>query len=717
MPPIRTEDLRERALMLLRRFYGYSSFRPGQWEVIQALCNGRDAVVLMPTGGGKSLCYQLPALIAPRGCAVVVSPLIALMNDQVAGLVANGIPAAAVHSNQDEASNREIMEAVGAGKIKLLYISPERLLADMDRWNRQLPVSLFAIDEAHCISQWGHDFRPVYTSLKLVKEKWPSVPVVALTATADRMTRDDIVAHLGLRNPFCYLGSFDRPNLSLRVYPNPGLPKRVAYICGLVRKYPNDCGIVYCLSRKNAENMTRQLQARGIRVACYHAGMSPEQRRLAQRAFANGSVQAVCATVAFGMGIDKSNIRWVVHNNLPANIESYYQEIGRAGRDGLPAEATLFYSYADIITHRQFIEGSGRQAVNTEKLRRMESYARARVCRRRILLSYFSEEMVHDCGNCDVCINPPHRFDGTVTAQKALSAAMRTGQRVGIFTLVDILRGSGRADIRRQGFDTIKTFGAGADLSQEEWMDYVGQMIQLGLFEIAYDKGNRLHVTPYGERVLYGRETIELSRYVPLKNATEEAAALFRPEELASADEKVSKSLFEQLKAVRMGVARREKIPAYRVFTDASLQDMAARKPLTMEQFLNIHGVGEKKAGHYAETFITAIRRFQGLEHELPEGQLLKRCLLLFNEGSGVGSIARELGLTDESVRKLLARLIEENFITHFGALLTPADYKTLLAILEESGRNLAEASAIAESRGHAPGLMDIALAIHRANH
>ena len=599
--------LYDRALALLKRFYGYNSFRPGQWEVIRAVASGRDAVVLMPTGGGKSLCYQLPALLAEKGCAVVVSPLIALMNDQVMALQANGIPAAAVHSNNTETYNREVMEGVFAGKIKLLYISPERLMTDMDRWSSDMAISLFAIDEAHCISQWGHDFRPVYTSLSAIKERRPDVPVVALTATADRLTRDDIVAQLRLRDPYCHLGSFDRPNLTLRAFPNPGPAKRVAYIIGMVRKNPHDSGLAYCLSRKSAESLDQKLRARGIRSCCYHAGLSAEAREEAHRAFLHGTVQVVCATVAFGMGVDKGNIRWVVHNNMPANIESYYQEIGRAGRDGMPAEATLFHSYSDIVTIRQFIEDSGRVAVNTEKLRRMDAYAHARVCRRRILLSYFSEEAVHDCGNCDICLNPPRRLDGTILAQKALSGVMRTGGKIGVFTLVDILRGSMRQEIRREGYDRLKTYGVGADLSREEWLDYVGQMIQLGVFEIAYDRGNVLVVTPLGLRILRGEEKLELSEYVPPEAAAREAAkaAPVLAEELRPLDE----GLLTRLKRVRMELARAEGRPPFMIFSDATLKDMAQRRPRTLADFYEVSGVGDVKARKYGARFLEEINK------------------------------------------------------------------------------------------------------------
>lgn len=597
--------LASEALALLRRFYGYTAFRPGQAEVIDALCSGRDALVLMPTGGGKSLCYQLPALLSD-GLCLVVSPLIALMDDQVSALIANGIPAAAIHSNRPEGEQREALAHAREGRVKLLYTSPERLMADIDAWSRSLPIRFVAIDEAHCISQWGHDFRPVYTALSCIKEKMPGVPMVALTATADRLTRDDIAAQLGLRDPLMWTGSFDRPNISIDVRPDPGKNGRLRCIRDMIAKYPDDSGIVYCLSRKNAESMTQSLRAAGVRAVCYHAGLSPAIREQAQRAFINGDVSVVCATVAFGMGIDKSNIRWVVHNNMPGNIESYYQEIGRAGRDGMPAETVMFHSVGDIISLRRFIDesDSSRRSVNTEKLARMQAFADASVCRRRMLLSYFGQEMVHDCGNCDVCRSAPVRFDGTVVAQKAISAVLRTECRVGAYMLADILRGVTRYDIRQHGFDRIRTFGAGADLTAPEWNYYISQMIQLGLLDIAYDDHNHLRPTPYGMRVVHGTEQVMLARFEPKKAAPRKKAAAPRA---VNPDE----ALLSRLKAVRRTEAGRIKMPAYMIFSDASLADMAARRPHTLEEFLQVHGAGEAKTRRFGPLFLEAIRVFE----------------------------------------------------------------------------------------------------------
>jgi ATP-dependent DNA helicase RecQ len=425
----------------LKKFFGYDTFRPMQADIVQTILNGRDVLVIMPTGGGKSICYQIPALVM-EGICIVVSPLIALMKDQVEGLRANGVPAAFLNSSISYEEQRKVEERAYDGHLKLLYVSPEKLLsAGFFNFLKGLKINLFAIDEAHCISSWGHDFRPEYAQLRYLKEQFPEVPVVALTATADRATRKDIVLQLALPDPETFIASFDRPNLSLAVRPGQ---QRLKQIIDFIKERPGQSGIVYCLSRKETEDVALGLQNQGIKAEFYHAGLSPDRRDKVQTAFIKDSTPIIVATIAFGMGIDKSNIRWVIHYNLPKNMEGYYQEIGRAGRDGLNSDTLLFYSYGDLMRLQSMITESGQAELMQAKLDRMQQYAEASMCRRRILLSYFGEDLGKDCGNCDVCLHPPQRFDGTVLAQKALSAVARTQERIGVIMLVDILRGSQR---------------------------------------------------------------------------------------------------------------------------------------------------------------------------------------------------------------------------------------------------------------------------------
>lgn len=698
--------LRNEAEALLARFFGYKSFRPGQYEVIEAVASGRDAVVIMPTGGGKSMCYQIPALLAHNGCAVVVSPLIALMQNQTDALMANGIPAAAVHSNQDEAVNIAIFDAAFKGKIKLLYISPERLLSEIDRFNA-IPVSLFAIDEAHCISQWGHDFRPDYTALSIIKRSFPKTPVIALTATADRLTRQDIAQMLGLSNPFCLTGSFDRPNISLKVLNNPGKKDRMRYIADMAARYPQDSGIVYCLSRKNAESTTEALKLMGLDVACYHAGMSAVDREKALKDFLNGSIRIICATVAFGMGIDKSNIRWVIHCNIPGNIESYYQEIGRAGRDGLPAQAVMFYSYGDIITRHSFVEQSALQAINMQKLKQMQDYAEASVCRRRILLSYFGQEMTHNCGNCDNCREPRRRFDGTIIAQKALSAIMRTKEQIGINTLTGILKGANRADIRLAGYDRLPTFGCGADLATAQWNDYITQLIQLGAIEIMYERGGKLSATPFGLRLLRGLDKIDLTESMPRKSA-KEAARESRKKIKEERDPETS--LFEQLKATRQKIAREENLPAYIIFSDATLLEMAQKKPVDIESLLDVSGVGETKSIRFGKQFLSTIRKFCGLAATV-KGTSMRETLTLFNAGYTTEQIAEAKNLKLFTVMGHLAKLIEEGLVNDYHRIITADTYRIITAALAAANQEIT-----LELRQQFPsGEIGIVLAINRA--
>ena len=433
-------------LQILKKYYGYDTFRLQQAEIIDTIISGRDCLVLMPTGGGKSLCYQIPAIIK-GGTTVVVSPLLALMKDQVDTLDSNGIPAAMLNSLQNETETVKVKIAARRGDLRLLYISPERLMGEIDGLLREMNISLFAIDEAHCISQWGHDFRPEYNRLSVLKKYFPKVPLMALTATADKLTREDIVTQLAMDNPQVFISSFDRPNLTLSVRKNLNKKQKLSAILSFIEQHPRQSGIIYCMSRNSTEILVRELSQYGISVTAYHAGLSSRERETAQQAFLNDRVQIICATIAFGMGIDKSNVRWVIHYNMPKSIECYYQEIGRAGRDGMKGDTLLFYSLGDVVMLSKFAEESGQKKINLEKLRRMQQYAESPICRRRILLSYFGETVDHDCGNCDVCKNPPQRFDGSVLAQKALSAIVRTEQQVTFNLLIDVLRGSNKAEI------------------------------------------------------------------------------------------------------------------------------------------------------------------------------------------------------------------------------------------------------------------------------
>lgn len=601
-------------LQTLKTYFGYDSFRPLQEEIIRHILDGNDALVLMPTGGGKSICYQLPALLR-EGTAVVVSPLISLMKDQVEALCANGISAGALNSSNDETENAALRRACMEGKLKLLYISPEKLLAEANYLLRDMHISLFAIDEAHCISQWGHDFRPEYAQMGILHQQFPHVPIIALTATADKITREDIIGQLHLNHPRTFISSFDRPNLSLTVKRGYQQKEKSKTILDFIARHPGESGIIYCMSRSKTESVAQMLQKQGIRTAVYHAGLSPSLRDEAQDDFINDRVQVVCATIAFGMGIDKSNVRWVIHYNLPKSIESFYQEIGRAGRDGLPSDTVLFYSLADLILLTKFATESGQQNINLEKLQRMQQYAESDICRRRILLSYFGEIADHDCGNCDVCKNPPERFDGTVIVQKALSAIVRTDQQIGTGVLVDILRGNMSPEVVGKGYQQLKTFAAGRDVPARDWHDYLLQMLQLGYFEIAYNENNHLKITSAGSDVLFGRATARLvvirrEETNETKRGRKRKAPVPAQELPLGLPNTENEALFEALRKLRKRLADEEALPAYIVLSDKVLHLLSTSRPTNLEEFGNISGIGEHKKKKYGKEFINLIRKY-----------------------------------------------------------------------------------------------------------
>ena len=636
----------DKAYQLLKYVYGYDSFRPLQKDIIDHVVSGRDALVLMPTGGGKSICYQIPALLL-EGVAIVVSPLISLMKDQVDALQANGVAADAINSSNEDCVNRNIRERGQKGELKILYISPERLMTDIPWLQRCVKVSMIAIDEAHCVSQWGHDFRPEYTQLGVLKECFSEVPILALTATADKVTKADIVEQLRLHEPRIFISSFDRPNLSLDVRKAYRKRERMRTILNVIGRHHDENGIIYCLSRKSTEDLAADLKYNGIAVGVYHAGLSSEERTRVQDDFINDRIHVICATIAFGMGIDKSNIRFVIHNNLPKSIESFYQEIGRGGRDGLPTETILFYNLQDLITLRSFAEKSGQREINIEKLNRMQEYAEAQVCRRRILLNYFGEISECHCGNCDVCKNPPQHFDGSILVQKALSAIKRCNEEIGFSVVTNILKGSFSPAVVAKGYDKLRTFGVGHDIPANDWHAYLLQMLQMGYIEIAYNEDKHLKVTSLGEDILYGRKQAQLSVIVreDLRVTKRKRTSTISESSMNTVSD--DDLLFEKLRILRKTIADEIKKPAYIVLSDKSLRSLVSEKPTNLFQFGNAYGIGEYKKMQFGERFVNLICNHLGVSYS-PEPLVLPvKSQNADENGEVTSSIKSELSYMD----------------------------------------------------------------------
>jgi ATP-dependent DNA helicase RecQ len=638
----------------LKAVFGYSTFRPQQQAVVTHILEKKDTIVLMPTGGGKSICFQLPALLF-EGTTLVVSPLISLMKDQVEALRSNGVSAAFYNSSIDDIEKQHIVQQAKKGAYKLLYMAPETLFTALNSWLSMVNIQLIAIDEAHCVSMWGHDFRPEYTQIHTLRSYWKDIPFVALTATADKATRKEIETKLGLISPKTFLSSFDRPNLKLNVRGNLPKQKKQLEVLDFIEARAGQSGIIYCLSRKETEEWSDYLVQNNVPCAHYHAGLTNDERAKIQEDFIHDRTPVITATIAFGMGIDKSNVRWVIHNNLPKNLEGYYQEIGRGGRDGLPTETILYYNMRDVKLLADFAQDSPHKNVLIEKLNRMLQYAESKTCRRKTLLSYFSENLEKNCGNCDVCLNPPKFFDGTVLAQKALSGMKRTDEKVGMNLLIQFLRGAKTAEIYSNNFQTLKTYGVGSELSNEQWHHYLVQLLNIGAIEIAYDDHFHLRSTEFGERILFGKQMVHLAHY-EAENKKER-----NTEKRKSNKKEVdpTDALFESLRKLRKKIADEEAVPAYIIFSDATLQDMVNKMPSNRLQFLDVSGVGQQKMENYGDEFIKAIARFKDRQ----DGETtLEKTYRLYNSGLTIEQIAEERAMQPTTIYSHLAQLYSDGF-------------------------------------------------------
>ncbi len=665
---------------ILKSTFGYDQFRYSQQEIIQDLLDGKDALVLMPTGGGKSLCYQIPALVRD-GTAIVISPLIALMQDQVDALIQLGVKAAFLNSSMSHEEANEVEQQLLSNELDIVYIAPERLLTNytlalLDR----CALALFAIDEAHCVSQWGHDFRPEYQRLTVLHERFPAIPRIALTATADQRTRDEIISQLQLEQANVFINSFDRPNIHYSISEGNNPKNRLWRF--LQDKHPNDAGIVYCLSRKKVEAIAEWLVDQGRIALPYHAGLSSEVRQQNQQRFLREDGIIIVATIAFGMGIDKPDVRFVAHLNLPKSIEAYYQETGRAGRDGEPANAWMAYGLQDVITLRQFMQNSNAnevyKRVEHHKLESMLGLCELITCRRHTLLAYFDETSTENCDACDNCLSPPEKWNGTEAAQKALSSIYRTEQRFGVNYIIDILLGKSDERIQRNGHDQISTFAIGKDLTATEWRSVFRQLIALGFIDIDIERHGALRLTEKCRPVLRGEQQLELRKLSVEEKASKEKKqkSTVRPQD---------EELWEALRSLRMKIASEAGVPPYVIFHDATLQEMLKKRPQSLDEMNRVSGVGEQKLKRYGKQFLNEIA-----SHPLPAlldnnlSSTINETLILFQQGKSVEEIAQERDIKESTVYTHLADAIEVGLLDVYEVIdLDDGQYEEIVFVIE----------------------------------
>jgi len=655
--------------LILKSRFGFGEFREHQEEIIRHVLIGGHALVIMPTGGGKSICFQLPALLKD-GFALVISPLISLMNDQVRSLRANGIIAGALHSGTSAEESKIIHQQIKDNQLKILYISPERALTPKFlEFISEKTISLIAIDEAHCVSIWGNDFRPEYAQLTTLIEIFNDVPVLALTATADKATQEDIRQQLRLRDPKTFLSSFERPNIHLSV--RPGI-QRMDQIKEFLQEHKGQPGIIYCLARKTTESIATALVNYGYKAAAYHAEVDNYTRKKVQEDFQFDRIQIVCATIAFGMGIDKPNIRWIIHYNLPKNIESYYQEVGRSGRDGQQAEAVMFYSYRDVAVYKEFIQNSDAdetfKRVQAEKLDRILEYSQATNCRTNVILNYFGEYRSTNCGHCDHCQNPLEGFDGTKIAQMALSASKRCNESIGINQLVDVLRGSGKREIYDRHLHEIRTYGAGKDIIYKDWIHFITQLINQGFLEIDYTRHSILKCTPLSDAVLFERKAVTLHRQVEIP----EEPLVQRKSKTA----RFKENLLDRLEELRDRMAKEDGLPTYAVFPLGTLKEIAETRPYTVEEFSKLNGVGEFKSGKYGQEFVDTIRSYMTEQNLIkrPKGITYVETLDLYRQGMTIEDIATKRGMAVSTIAVHLSKLYMKGEEINLQQFLLPGD-------------------------------------------